>query len=232
MIRIKNIEKKYGNKKVLNDVSFDIEMGQICGLMGLNGAGKSTLMKIITTLVLSDKGDVFYDDVKINNTKSDINIGFMIESPSFYKDMTGKNNLVLLASLYDDISETDVIDALTKVGLYEHMNILYKKYSLGMKQRLYFAYAIMGKPKLLVLDEPFNGIDPITIRLFKNSIIELRNNGCIVLISSHVISDIEELCDKVVIIDKGNIIYDEINNKSVDLEKLFISKVDNGGMAQ
>jgi ABC-2 type transport system ATP-binding protein len=232
MLEIFKINKKFGNKLVLNNVSLNIPIGSICGLLGLNGAGKSTLMKIITSLMFKDSGEIKYNGEIYEKDESSISIGYMIESPSFYKDLSGKDNLLLLASLYNSINKYRVEEVLIKVGLQESKDVLVKKYSLGMKQRLYFAYAILGNPEVLVLDEPFNGIDPVTSKLFKDLIKDLSNKGCTILISSHVINDVKQICDKVVIIDRGIVVYDNSVSKDDDLEQLFISKVSNSGYAQ
>lgn len=124
------------------------------------------------------------------------------------------------------------MEVLKLVGLEKSKKVLVRKYSLGMKQRLYFAYSIINKPKFLILDEPFNGIDPVTCRLFKDLIKKLSLEGVTVLISSHIISDIKETCDKVVILDRGKVVYDNFLNKEDDLEKIFLSKISSDGIAQ
>lgn len=232
MLEFKNITKKYGKNVVLDNVSFNIPKGHVCGLFGLNGAGKSTLMKILTSLILPTSGQIYYENALYNKLDSKIKVGYMIEAPYFYNDLSGFNNLKLLASLYDNISVNRINEVLNIVGLNEVANRPFKEYSLGMKQRLYFAYAIIDNPEILVLDEPFNGIDPITCKLFKDLIVSLAIKGTTVMVSSHVISDVKEIANKVVIIDHGHIVYDDIVHQNDNLEEIFIEKVSNGGQVQ
>ena len=227
MLEIKNISIKYNKKAILDDVSFNVKKGEVCGLLGLNGAGKSTLMKIIARLVKPLSGEILYDGKSIDNQ-----IGYMIEEPVFYKDVSGENNLKLLSILYENITSDRINLILNKVGLEEHKKKLFKNYSLGMKQRLYFAYALINNPKIIILDEPFNGIDPITSKLFKDLIQELAQSGCTILVSSHIISDIKEVSDKIIILDNGIKIYDNSIKAEDNIENIFISKVSNKGSAQ
>lgn len=156
----------------------------------------------------------------------------MIESPSFYEDLTGRQNLLLLASLYDSVSKNRVDEVLSLVGLNNSSKQLFKNYSMGMKQRLYFAYSIINHPNLLILDEPFNGVDPITCRLFKDLIIKLSNEGCTVLVSSHIMYDIKEVSKRVIIIDNGKLVYNNLVDELDNLEELYISNVSTTGEAQ
>lgn len=229
MLQITKINKKYHNNEALKNVSFSIKTGKICGLLGLNGAGKSTLMKIVTSLTSKDTGEVVFKKSPLDNSTS---IGYMIETPSFYTDLSGYNNLLLLSSLYNNVSKSRVSEVLCEVGLNEVKKKLVDEYSLGMKQRLYFAYAILNKPEILILDEPFNGIDPVTSRLFKTLIKKLSKEGCTVLVSSHVISDVKEICDKVIILEKGHVVYDNDIQLNENLEELFLSYVSSDGIAQ
>lgn len=221
MIKLNNISKKYGTKKILNNIHTSFDKGHCYGLLGLNGAGKSTLMKIICNVITNYDGTVEFSDI------SEKNIGFMLEGPSFYNELTGKQNLEVLSILFSNIKKNRVEDVLKLVGLEKDKNVKYKNYSLGMKQRLYFAYAIINEPKVLILDEPFNGIDPITSHLFKRLIKDFINNDCIVLISSHVINDLKEICDHVIMINDGMIVYDDKINCNDDIESLFVSLVGN-----
>ena len=232
MLEIININKKYGKKRVLNDVSFKVESGTVCGLLGLNGAGKSTLMKIISSLAFKDTGDILYDGVSYKKDTNKVSLGYMIESPSFYNALSGKTNLKILSELYNNITQERVDEVLNYVGLNDVKDVLVSKYSLGMKQRLYFAYSMLNNPQILILDEPFNGVDPVTSRLFKDIIKKIAKKGCTIIVSSHVISDIQEICDKVVIIDKGSIVYDSEIQNNQNIEKLFLSKVSMDGLAQ
>lgn len=221
MIKLNNISKKYGTKRILNNINTSFDEGNCYGLLGLNGAGKSTLMKIICNVITNYEGLVEFTSL------AEKNIGFMLEGPSFYNELTGKQNLEVLSTLFSNIKKNRIEDVLQLVGLEKDKNVKYKNYSLGMKQRLYFAYAIINKPKVLVLDEPFNGIDPITSHLFKKLIKDFVNNKCIVLISSHVINDLKEICNHIIMINDGMIVYDDKINCNDDIESLFVSLVGN-----
>lgn len=233
MLKVSNISKTYENKQVLNKVSFSVETGKIYALLGLNGAGKSTLMKIICGLAFADEGDIEMNGQSLFSKRPKAEpIGFMIETPAFYRELTGKQNLTALAMLYDGISKERTDEVLALVGMTGQANVPVKKYSLGMKQRLYFAYAMLNKPKLLILDEPFNGIDPVSINLFKNLIVTLAEKGCTVLISGHVISEIQSISDGAIILDRGKIVYSENDCKGKDLAATFLSLVSTSGDAQ
>lgn len=230
MLSVEKIKKSYGEKKVLRDVSFTVQEGKICGLLGLNGAGKSTLMKILCQLAFADGGNAYLNGQSLLQNNS--GIGFMIESPAFYRELTGRQNLAALAELYPDIPEERVDEVLRLVGIEHQADTLVKKYSLGMKQRLYFAYSLLSRPKLLILDEPFNGIDPVSIKLFKEVITGLAEEGCTILISGHVISELSKLCDSVCIIDCGSVVFTSEDAKALDLEEVFLSHVSDSGDAQ
>lgn len=231
MLKIENICKKYGAKLVLNDVSFEVPNGQVCALLGLNGAGKSTLMKIICMLARANSGNVEFDGkALIDNTSGEV--GFMIEAPKFYNELTGRGNLVSLSFLFDSIPKERIDEVLALTGLEEHADVSYKKYSLGMKQRLYFAYALLNKPRLIVLDEPFNGVDPVTVRHFQNLITDLAKSGCTVLISGHMISEIQAVSDRAIILDHGEVVYQDEDIHGKDLTETFLSLVSESGAAQ
>lgn len=232
MLEAKNISKFFKNKVALNRANLTLAPGCICGLLGLNGAGKSTLMKIICGLSIPSEGEVFLDGENITG-KSTSKIGFMIESPVFYKELSGEKNLSVLGTLFDGITPIEIKNAIKMVGLEKSANVRYGKYSLGMKQRLYFAYALLNHPKVLILDEPFNGVDPVTVKLFETIIQKLASEGCAILISGHIISEIEKICDSVIIIDDGEVRYVCQNLSSVpSLEALFIEKVTGAGDSQ
>lgn len=233
MLEIKNVTKKFGKKVAVNNVSLCVADGSICALVGLNGAGKSTLMKVICSLLKPCSGEVLIDGKNINSDRDNRNIGYMIECPAFYGELTGRRNLLVLKTLYPDIKAADVDNILSAVGLQGSANVAYKKYSLGMKQRLYFAYALLNKPSVLVLDEPLNGIDPVSAKCFKDSITALAKVGCSILISSHIIMELQSFCDSIAIINEGELIY--FNDKlpaDTNWEQLFLSKVCHSGAAQ
>jgi ABC-type multidrug transport system ATPase subunit len=232
MIEIRNVSKSYQQKSVLCDTTFSMEYGKVYGLLGMNGAGKTTLMKIICSLVFPDSGSIFWDGIPYSKDSSPHNIGYMIEDPTFYGYLSGEQNLRLLSKLYGSVDFNRIEFVLKTTGMYDHRHTLVKKYSKGMKQRLYFAYALLNHPKLIVLDEPFNGIDPVTIRHFRELISELAKEGNIVFLSSHMIADIKLVCDEVYIIDKGRLVYHDDVLPSQDLETIFVTHVSADGCAQ
>lgn len=225
MLELNHICKTYrGKPSVLSDVTFSVEEGKICGLLGVNGAGKSTLMKIMTGIEQADSGS-FSCDGKPFAFGTYPRIGAMIESPAFYPNMTGLQNLKLLADLSGDCSEEQILQALKRVGMERQMNLLVRKYSMGMKQRLYLASALMRDIDVLILDEPFNGIDPVALFALENIIKEFAAQGKTVLISSHEIREIQSLVDTAVILNHGKIVYQCEDVSKTDLFSTFISVV-------
>jgi len=206
---VKNISKKRGNKTILNDVNFSIEKGEICGFVGRNGAGKTTLMKIITNMLFPDKGEVIICGKKLKSERKEAlkNVGAVVENPEMYGYMTGRQNLNYIASVLEDVAKSDIENAIKSSGLGSRIDEKVKKYSLGMKQRLGLAQALMGNISLLILDEPTNGLDPMGVVELKNTINTLvKEKGVTVFISSHILSEIENICTKVVFVDEGRII--------------------------
>lgn len=159
-IKLENVSKRFKNENVLNGISYSFESGKIYSIVGRNGSGKSVLLKIIAGLYLQDKGNVLFDNKNYNmiNEIPD-NLGIVIEQPSFINDLTGLENLKLLASIRNVATERDIVESLEIVNLKDDMNKKYSKYSLGMRQKLSIAQAIMEQQKVILLDEPFNGID-------------------------------------------------------------------------
>ncbi len=229
-----NLTKVYGEQKVVDSVNLHIEKGSIYGLLGRNGAGKTTVMKMILGLTNVTNGEitVFNQNIKGNMDKIYPRIGAIIETPGFYPNLTGTENLEIFALLRGTAFPNAVKNALEIVGLPYKDKKLFGNYSLGMKQRLGIANAILHDPELLILDEPTNGLDPIGIAEVRNFIKELSvKQGKTVLISSHILSEIALLADKVGIIDKGVLLeensMDELNKKNrkyIALELSDISK--------
>lgn len=231
MLEIKSVYKSFGEKHALDDVSFTVPTGQVWSLLGVNGAGKSTLFKIVCNLAFADGGSVTFDGTPVAPQNGDL--GYMIESPSFLGNLTGRQNLTALSFLYDGITKERIDEVLSVVGLKTHCDELFKDYSTGMKQRLYFAYAVLNRPKLLILDEPFNGMDPVGICQMQKSIRSLADkNGCTVLVSGHNIAELQAISDGVVIIDHGKIIsvLSDISDKNVT--EIFLNTVTDDGEAQ
>lgn len=226
ILEIKNLKKSYNNKRVLDIDSLTIEEGSIYGLIGKNGAGKSTLMKLVLGLVEKDGGliKVFGKEVSPKNQKDlNRNLGALIENPSFYDHLTGYENLEIICSL-KGIDKGEISKTLDLVGLNNVGKKKARDYSLGMKQRLGIAIALIGSPKLLILDEPINGLDPQGIEemrnLFKNIV---RSSSTSILISSHILDEMEKISTHIGILKEGKLTY---NGSLEDYRKLhppFIS---------
>ncbi|MBP2016294.1 ABC transporter ATP-binding protein [Anaerococcus degeneri] len=226
ILEIKNLQKSYNKKKVLDIDSLAIEEGAIYGLIGKNGAGKSTLMKLILGLVRKDGGEirVFGQEVSSKNQKDlNKNLGALIENPSFYDHLSGYENLEIICDL-KGIDKGEISKTLDLVGLNNVGKKKARDYSLGMKQRLGIAIALIGSPKLLILDEPINGLDPQGIEemrnLFKNIV---KNTSTSILISSHILDEIEKISTHIGILKEGKLTY---NGSLEDYRKLhppFIS---------
>lgn len=205
-IVIKNVSKSFDGIEVLHDVNLDLEEGKIYGFIGRNGSGKSVLFKIICGLYYPTSGSVIVDGVDIHKKNvfpNDMRV--LIEKPNFLPNLTGLENLKLLASIQNKITEEDIILILDKLNLKKDMNKLYHKYSLGMKQKLAVAQVFMENPKMMIFDEPFNGIEEKTVEVIKKILLEEKKNGKIILISSHIKEDIEELADTIYFVDAGSV---------------------------
>ena len=206
VIETKQLTKVYGEQDVVKAVNIHVKKGRIYGLLGRNGAGKTTIMKMILGLtpITSGKVDVFGLDIKGREKQVFPRIGAIIETPGFYPNLTGTENLEIFAKLRGTVGPNAVKKALEVVGLPYKDKKLFSKYSLGMKQRLGIANAILHDPELLILDEPTNGLDPIGIAEMRNFIKELSvERGKTILISSHILSEIALLADDIGIIDHG-----------------------------
>lgn len=227
MLTLETISKSFGKKKVLDSLSMSLRPGRIYGLIGVNGAGKSTLMKILVGLVSRDEGEILLDGAPLDREKT--KIGFMIEDPCFYPSMSGRDNLRLIARLFDEVGDKEVDAAIEAVGLSKRAEDPYKNYSLGMKHRLYFALAILNDPDILILDEPFNGVDPMTLVTFEKIISSFAKKGAYVLVSSHGIRELQSLADGAFILSQGKVLFQTENVKSVDLFSEFLGIEKNEG---
>lgn len=216
-IEIKGISKAFKNQMVLNDISFDCNRGQICGLVGHNGSGKSVLMKIICGLLYPDSGYV-----KINGKQIGIDIDFppntgvIIEQPNFIPYVSGYKNLKYLADINNRIGKSDIRAVMEKVGLEPDSKKWVSKYSLGMKQRLAIAQAIMENPDILILDEPMNSLDATGVETIREYLLELKKEGKTILLASHYKEDISLLCDRIIKLENGKIVSDEFREDVTD----------------
>lgn len=215
-IKVRNVSKEINGRKILDNINFDIYEGEIVGLVGPNGAGKSTLLKIMSGLYPNDEGLVEYYsiDLKHNYEKAMSLVGTLIESPDLYKNLSGFDNLELFKSMFKDVDEKRIKEIVEIVEMEKHLGKKFKTYSLGMKERLGIAASLINKPKILILDEPTNGLDPIGVKNVMNLLKEMK--GTTILISSHLLSEIEQLCDRVIFINSGKIVSIKILDKSSD----------------
>ena len=215
VLEIKNLTKTYGKRKVIDNISLEIQEGEIFGFLGPNGSGKTTTIKMILRLIEKDSGEIKikgYDNKK-EFEKAMEYIGAIVENPDMYNYMSGKDNLKLHARLRN-IDEKRIDEVLELVGLKDRAKEKVKKYSLGMKQRLGLALTLLHKPRVLILDEPTNGLDPAGIKQLRNILKEIAHkNGVAVFVSSHILSEMQLMCDKVAVLDNGKIVKtEEITN--------------------
>ena len=202
-IDIKNINKSFKGNLILNNVNMHLEIGNIYGFSGRNGSGKSVLLKVLTGLYKADSGSVSINDKEINYQEEFIkNLGVLIEGPKFFSNLTGFENLKFLASIKNKVKEDDILNILEIVNLIDEKDKKYNKYSLGMKQKLGIAAAIMENTDILILDEPFNGIESVSVSKIKNYLKEIKKNKIIIL-STHIKEDLEELSDHIYYFDAG-----------------------------
>jgi len=229
ILEIKNLSKKSGSSYRVKNLSMSIPKSCVYGFLGPNGAGKTTTLKMILGLIKKDAGEIkmFGEDVSSKNLLALLHkTGSLIENPGGYPHLSGLENMQIIAKL-KGVNETEIEKALKTVRLYEQKDKKLGAYSLGMKQRLGIAMALLGDPKLLILDEPSNGLDPAGIMEIRNLITSLpKERGMTVLISSHLLNEIEQMADYVGIIHKGQMLYQgklsELESTGKNLEQIFL----------
>lgn len=211
VLQIKNLQKEFKDTQVVNLSSLSVQQGEIYGFLGPNGAGKTTTMKMILSLISRTAGEIEVFGQPIGTDKQYLNqIGSMIEEPSYYPNLTGYENLLVFQKILG-FDKKNIQETLKIVGLDQPKNKkkLVKDYSLGMKQRLALAFALVKKPRLLILDEPTNGLDPAGIHEIRELIIKLaKEQGITVFISTHILSEVEHIADRVGIINHGQLVYE------------------------
>lgn len=235
IIETENLTKQYGTATVVDNINLHVPKGKIYSLLGRNGAGKTTAMKMILQLAFPTYGMVrlFGTSYKENINTLYRKVGSIIETPGFYGNLTGRENLQILAKLRGKISKGEVEKALEIVGHHKEKRKVFADYSLGMKQRLGIAAAIMHEPELLILDEPINGLDPIGISEIRSFLSELsHNNGTTIFISSHILSEIEQIADVIGVMHEGHLM-EEINISELHKRsrKYIEFNVSDGGVA-
>ena len=231
VLEVKNLTKKFGKRVILDQVSVTLEAGEVVGLVGPNGAGKSTFIKSILGLYNIDEGDVKICGFDVYKQHRDAlsKVGCIVENPDMYQNISGRKNLKICTLMNDLPKNTDIDSVVHLVRMESRIDDKVKTYSLGMKQRLGLASALLNHPKLLILDEPINGLDPQGIMELRQIVRDLsKKDKMTVLISSHILAEIGQMCDRIIMIDQGKIVdsftMDEIRAKNISLEEEYLSK--------
>ncbi len=206
ILSIKNLNKKFGRIHAVNDLSFDIHKGNVYGILGPNGSGKSTTLGIILNVVNRTSGEFTWFDGTVSTHEALKRVGAIIERPNFYPYMSAVENLKLVCKI-KEISYDKIEEKLKQVQLYERRNSKFKTFSLGMKQRLAIASALLNDPEILILDEPTNGLDPQGIHGIRSIIQKIASNGTTILLASHLLDEVEKVCSHVVVIREGIKLY-------------------------
>ena len=209
VLHIQGLSKKFGSKKVLDNISLDAYRGEVLGLLGPNGAGKTTTIKIVMGFLSCDAGDITIDGLNLgkNYETCMAKLGGIVENPEMYKELSGRVNLEMYARLHDGVTKERIDEVVRLVGMEARIDDKIKKYSLGMKQRIGLAQALLHKPSVLIMDEPTNGLDPTGIKELRDIFKKLAHEDNIaVIVSSHMLAEMEQMCDRVAVIDKGHIL--------------------------
>lgn len=202
-----NLSKRYGRNHAVNDMSFAIEQGEIVGFLGPNGAGKTTTLRMLAGLIKPTSGSSMILG-KTVPSRSLLDVGTMIEEPSFYPYMTGRDNLRHAAKMHGGVSDKRIDEMLSFVSMDQAATKKVKAYSQGMRQRLGLARALLWKPKVLLLDEPTNGLDPVGIAEIRENLRSIAHEGVTILISSHILAELEKLVERVLAVERGRLLYD------------------------
>jgi len=225
ILSLKNLDKKYGAIHAVNNLSFDIQKGNVYGILGPNGSGKSTTLGIILNVVNKNSGEFSWFDGKLSTHEALKKVGAIIERPNFYPYMTAVQNLKLICTI-KEISTEKIDEKLKSVNLYDRKNSKFSTFSLGMKQRLAIASALLNDPEVLILDEPTNGLDPQGIHEIRQIITEIASKGTTILLASHLLDEVEKVCSHVVVIRKGVKLYSGSVDEMTASKGLFELKVE------
>lgn len=236
IISVQNLRKVYKKETAVENVCFELMPGNIMGLLGTNGAGKTTTLKMITNLCSKDKGEILIDSVSLDESPGLAlsKVGAALDTPSFYQEMTARENIECFARLHKNISSGQVMELLDYVGLRNQAEKKVKKFSLGMKQRLALARAMLGWPKLIILDEPANGLDPQgQISLYRLICEMAKEKHTTFIVSSHQLHDMERFCTDILILDKGKSILqgktEEILSAATDIVDCILEETEAAG---
>lgn len=234
MLKINNLTKRFGEKVAVDNISLEVEAGQICAFIGHNGAGKTTTLRAIAGITGFDDGSITVDgiDVKTNSFEAKEHIAYLPDNPEMYEHLKGIDYLNFIADIFNvnkDIRKQKIEDYAKRLEIYKDLSLPISAYSHGMKQKLALVSALIHEPKLLLLDEPFVGLDPNSSHQFKLIMSELAISGCAIFYSTHVLEVAEKICSHVVIIKNGKIVgsgkMDEVRGKK-SLESIFLELED------
>ncbi len=231
VLEVRNLRKEYGKITALQDVSFSVPKGSVFGILGPNGSGKTTLLGIVTDILKPTAGSVLFSGAEptANNRK---HIGTLLETPNFYHYLSAVQNLRIAAEIKQQ-GRTDIDDVLHKVNLYERRNSRFSTFSLGMKQRLAIAAALLGDPDMLIFDEPTNGLDPVGIAEIRELIVRLSASGKTILMASHMLDEVEKVCTHVAILKTGVLLTaGSVNEVLVNEDIVEVSAADNDQLYQ
>lgn len=226
ILTINNLTKKFGYVTAVKDLTFTINKGNVYGILGPNGSGKSTTLGVVLNVVNKTSGDFHWFDGNITTHSALKKVGAIIERPNFYPYMTAFQNLKLVCKI-KGVDESKINEKLELVGLLDRKNHKFRTYSLGMKQRLAIASALLNDPEILILDEPTNGLDPQGIHQIRELIKEIANKGTTILLASHLLDEVEKVCSHVVVLRKGEKLYSGRVDEMISSHGFFELKYDN-----
>jgi ABC-2 type transport system ATP-binding protein len=226
VLTVDSVTKFYGRIRALNNVSFQVPQASVFGILGPNGSGKTTLLSIILDVLKANKGDFLWFGHP-GSPEQRKKIGSLLETPNFYHYLSAVDNLKVTQSISGRGDRSDIDEVLKKVKLYERRKSRFKTYSLGMKQRLAIAAALLGDPGVLVLDEPTNGLDPVGIAEIRELIVELKNSGHTIIMASHLLDEVEKVCTHVAILKTGDLVTTgDVNEVLQDEDVVEVSAAD------